>query len=99
MMKILLLLEMCFFCHIEIKKVILKTEPIVEIPPEICDRMLFFTQTLNQVARVFGVTLNRTVNVGINGSKLGDRKYFLFSNNQINDIGTYLVGFYILKDI
>lgn len=28
------------FCHIKIKKAVMKTEPIVEIPPEIYDHML-----------------------------------------------------------
>ena len=85
------------FCHIKIKKAVLKTEPIVEIPPEIYDRMLFTCQTFNQVLNSIGSVYPYAINVGVN--KLEDNKYVLFCKNDIYETGTYLVGFYILKDI
>lgn len=41
------------FCHIKITKKVLKTEPIVEIPPAIYARMLFTTQRLNMVQKFY----------------------------------------------
>ena len=85
------------FCHIEIKKAILKNEPIVELPPAIYSRMLFksqyFTLTLTDIntSNILGIT------VGVN--KLDDKKYFLFCSQDINIVGSYIVGYYILKDI
>lgn len=85
------------FCHIKIKKAILENEPIVEIPPEIYARMLFFTQSLNKVSKGANIIAFSSVKVGVNNKN--DKKYFLFSNNPIYETGTFLVGYYILKNI
>lgn len=85
------------FCHIEIKEAVLKTEPIVEIPPEIYAHMLHTTQRLNKVQYVKNVLAFSTVDVGV--KILEDKKYALFTNADIYETGTYLVGFFILKDI
>ena len=84
------------FCHIKIKKAILKDKPFVEIPPEIYAHMLFTTQRFNQVQDTIGLNYVYTYDVGV---KTEDKKYFLFTNSDIYETGTYLVGFYILKDI
>ena len=86
------------FCHIEIKKAILKGEPIVEIPPEIFDHMLFRTQKFIKTNPGTGlVSTGPAVDVGV--KQLDDGKYVLFSQINIYETGLYLVGFYILKDI
>ena len=92
------------FCHIKIKKRVLKTEPIVEIPPKILARMLFTTQKLNKVQPYIKVenfsslsTVDVCVDVDLN--KPEDKKYFLYPINNIYETGSYLVGFFILKDI
>lgn len=99
MMKILLLLEMCFFVILRLKKAILEKEPIVEIPQAINDRMLFRTQRFGKVQNPVNLIAFSYVDVGVGVNKQEDKKYFLFSNNPIFETGTYLVGFYILKDI
>lgn len=86
------------FCHIEIKKAILKSEPIVEIPPEIYDHML--TTTLKLVNASSGTGFLYTgsaIDVGV--KKTEDGKYVLFCQVNIYETGNYLVGFLILKDI
>ena len=98
MMKILLLLEMCFFCHIKIKKAILKTEPIVEIPPEIYNRMLFRTQKFIKAIDTTGALFTGSaIDVGV--KELEDGKYVLFAQVSIYETGTFIVGYFILKDI
>ena len=86
------------FCHIKIKKAILKTEPIVEIPPEIYARMLHNGQKFNKEGRDLDVIYNgNSIDVGV--KQLEDKKYVLFAQSNIYETGLYLVGFYILKDI
>lgn len=87
---------MCFFCHIKIKKVIPKFEYIIEIPPEIYDRMLFTTQKFNKVNYALNVTASSTVDIGV---MVDNNKHFLFSNIDVTGINGYLVAFFILKDI
>ena len=85
------------FCHIKIRKTIVKTEPIVDIPPEIYDHMLFHTQKFIRVSAGTGFLFTgNAVDVGV---KTKDGKYFLYAQVDIYETGTYLVGFYILKDI
>lgn len=85
-------------CHIEIKEAILKTKPIVEIPPEIFDHMLITTQKFIKATYGIGFLFNGSVlDVGVN--KTEDGKYFLYAQVDIFETGTYLVGYYILKDI
>lgn len=98
MMKILLLLEIYFFCHIKIKKTVKAGDNIVEIPPAIFDRLLYksnhieaYTTSLDTIGRHF-------IEVGITKSA-SDEKYYLISNSPVTLIGAYLVGYYILKGI
>lgn len=86
------------FCHIKISKRILKSEPIVYIPPEIYDHMLFRTQKFVKASDGTGfLVTGSAIDVGVNETE--DGKYFLFGQVNIYETGTYLVGFYILKDI
>lgn len=68
------------FCHIRIKKAILKTEPIVEIPPEIVDHMLFHTQKFIKTGYGTGyLSTGPAVDVGV--KELEDGKYvFILSS-------------------
>lgn len=86
------------FCHIKIKKAILNSEPIVEIPKEIYDRMLFFTQKFTRVERVNNMIFNTSI-IDVGLKQLEDKKYVLFAKDPIFETNTYLVSFYILKDI
>ena len=86
------------FCHIKIKKAVMKTEPIVEIPPEIYDHMLITTQKFVRAATGTGfLSTGPAIDVGLKQTE--DGKYVLFAQVSIYETGAYLVGFYILKDI
>ena len=86
------------FCHIYIKKKILKYDPIVEIPTEIYARMLFSTQKFNCESYALNVIFNTNI-IDVGVTKLKDKKYYLFAGVDIKDIQTYLTGYFILKDI
>lgn len=98
MMKTLLLLGMYFFCHIKIEKAVFSNQPIVEIPQEIYDRMLFFTQKFTRVERIDNIIFNTSI-IDVGLKQLEDKKYVLFAKDPIFETNTYLVSFYILKDI
>lgn len=83
-------------CHIKIKGKINKSEPIVEIPPEIYDRMLVRSNRLSKLVPDPNSTSISDVVVGV---RQYDNKCFLYSKNDIIGTGMYIVGFYILKDI
>ena len=85
------------FCHINIKKAIVPPDTILEIPPEIFNRMLFYTQTFSEVQHVLNTMAFRSVEVGV--KKLEGEKYALFSTSPIYETGTYLLGYYILIDV
>lgn len=77
-MKILLLLENLLLCHIKIREAILKTEPIVEIPPEIFDHMLITTQKFIRAG--YGTDLLFTgsaVDVGVKKQRTENTFYIL----------------------
>lgn len=63
-------------CHIEIRKPILKNEPIVEIPPAIYDHMLFHNQKFYKVFK--GLDKSQAYDTTISVTKLKDKK-ILFS--------------------
>lgn len=91
------IIENVLFCHIKIKEKILAYQPIVEIPPAIYDRMLFYTQRFSQVLPIMNSDKYDDVIIGV-GVQDG-KKYFLFCPDNISLIGSYLVCYYILKDI
>lgn len=86
------------FCHIKIEEAVLANQPIVEIPQEIYDRMLFFTQKFTRVERIDNMIFNTSI-IDVGLKQLEDKKYVLFAKNPIFETNTYLVSFYILKDI
>lgn len=83
-------------CHIKIKDRIYKSEPIVEIPPEIYDRMLVRSNRLSKLVPDPNNISISDVDVGV---RQYDNKCYLYSRNDIVGTGMYIVGFYILKDI
>lgn len=85
------------FCHIEIRTPILKNKPILEIPQAIYDHMLFNNQTFYQVFK--GIDQRQTYQMTVSVTKLEGKKYFLVSDADATVVGSYLVGYYILKDI
>lgn len=87
---------MCFFVILKLKKQYIN-EPIVEIPPEIYDRMLFNTQKFVRVLRGLNLMFTGSaIDVSVNKD---EQKYFLYSNVNIYETETYLTGFFILKDV
>lgn len=97
MMKTLLLLGMYFFCHIKIRKAVLNNEPLVEIPPEIYVRMLFSSQILNQVFPEPENYLSNAMKFIV--KTVDGKKYLTCANDDLTVINSYVVGYYILKDI
>lgn len=66
------------FCHIKIKKAVLKTEPIVEIPPEIYDHMLFNTQKFVKAQRGTGfLSTGSAIDVGVKKQRTENSFYLL----------------------
>lgn len=82
------------FCHI---KEVLQKEPIIEIPPEIYARMLFHTQSFNQVFANNGSDLFHGLYIYV--ITRDGKKYFSSASDDLTRLGSYIVGFYILKDI
>lgn len=91
------IIENVLFCHIKIKEEILANQPIVEIPPAIYARMVFYTQRFSQSVPI--INSDRYDNVLVGVGTQDSKKYFLFCNDNITLIGSYLIGYYILKDI
>lgn len=98
MTKILLLLAICFFCHIKMGKDFEASEGIIEVPPAIVQRLLHYTSQMERVASNFNTSLSYTGAVGIKYD-IPTKKYFLFSPSATTKDYSYLIGFYLLKDI
>ena len=95
-MKILLLLEMCFFCHIELTRYIASNENVIEVPPAIYEHLMFYDNNMYVVGGgTYGLAGDvRTTMLNDNG------KYYLRSIDAFSAPAyKYLIGFYILKDI
>lgn len=98
MTKTLLLLEICFFCHIRIKQDIISGSNIIEIPPAIAKRMIYLTNLMLRVSVASGVRSTTQASVGV--KLTDDKRYFFISSSSITSSTTdYLVGFYLLADI
>lgn len=98
MMKILLLLEIYFFCHIKMAKDFEASAPIVEVPPAIVSRLLYNTCQMMRVSSNINTSLSYMGAVGIKYDT-NTRKYFIFSPTATTKDYSYLVGLYLLKDI
>lgn len=84
-------------CHIWIDTPKKAGEPIVEIPPAIYNRMIYFSSMLIGTKKIEGYDAVFKPDVGINTSK--DGKHYLFSFSPYGTINFYLVGYFMLQDI
>lgn len=99
MTKISQLLEIYFFCHAQIKKAIKAGDNIVEIPPAIVDRLLYYSNLLIICSADFNGRATTNTAAGIRRES-DDKPYFLFCATDINPVSQrYIIGFYLLKDI
>ena len=96
MMKILQLLGMYFFCHINIVKPIPSNNKIIEIPPAIADRLLYSSSNAITTSKVPNLPRSRTFTLFV--IKEGSNYYFA-SSEDISSYANYIVSYYILKDI
>lgn len=62
------------FCHIKLKEAVLMSEPIVEIPPAIYERMLYKTNKFLQARTYNNSTSSYVLDIGV--GKKDDKKYF-----------------------
>lgn len=85
------------FCHIKIDKDFEAGAPIIEVPPAIVKRLLHYTCQMMRVVSSYNTSLSYTGAIGIRYD-VSTEKYFLFSPIATEDC-TYLIGFYLLKDI
>jgi len=97
MMKILPLLEIYFFCHIRITKDILSGNGIVEIPPKIFDRLVYSTNLMIRVTSRLGTAAVANASIGI--KEISGIHYFYSGSDIDSSSYSYLIGFYLLKDI
>ena len=86
------------FCHIKMGKDFEASAPIVEVPPAIVQRLLHDTCQMMRVASSYNTSLSYMGSVGIRYD-IPTKKYFLYSPVATTKDYTYLVGFYLLKDI
>ena len=98
MMKTLLLLGMYFFCHIRVTKNIAKHDNIVEIPPEIYKRMLYITNIFISSGKLDKVSATYFIKVSVLKDIYSEKRY-MYVASDVNGIGDYLIGYYILENI
>ena len=98
MMIIFTVIGNVLFCHIIANKEIVQYENIVEIPPEIYKRMLNKSNIFIISGVVDEVSASDYVMVGVT-KNLDNKKYYIYTANAVNSIGSYLIGYYMLKDI
>lgn len=72
--------------------------PIIEVPPAIAQRLLYDSCQMMRVVSSYNTSLSYMGAVGIRYD-IPTKKYFLFSPSDTGKDYTYLVGFYLLKDI
>lgn len=88
---------MYFFCHILVTHPIDKDQPIIEVPPAIFDRIIYYSATFNQVPSSLGTSKVYDVTMYVKTAE--DGKHYFYSIGNITLVDYYLVGYYILKDI
>lgn len=69
-------IENVLFCHIKVKEEILSYQPIVEIPPAIYARMLFYTQRFSQSLSIINSDVYDYVSIGV-GTQDGKKILFI----------------------
>ena len=84
-------------CHIKINKNVVAGKEIIEVPPEIYNRLLYYSN----VARVLRDKINTTRSFSFAiGVKVIDNKYYLISSGNVDsDNYEYISCIYSLKDI
>lgn len=101
MMKILLLLAIFYFYTLNLLRNLIKNDNIIEIPQAIYDRMCNKSCQTRISGTKDGNTNYSWIDTGIRKS-FSDGKYYFFcsDNNTLNAfIGSYLLSWYVLKDI
>lgn len=89
---------MYFFCHILVTHPINnKNQPIIEVPPAIFDRIIYYSATFNQVPSYLGRAKVYDVTMYVKTAE--DGKHYFYSIDDITLVNYYLVGYCILKDI
>ena len=86
------------FCHIKMGKDFEASEPIIEVPSAIVQRLLYDTCQMMRVASSYNTSLSYIGAAGIKYD-ISTKKYFLYSQTATTKDYTYMVGFYLLKDI
>lgn len=97
MMKILLLLGICFFCHIRITEDVEAGKSFVEIPFEIAKRLVYYTNSMTSTLNKTGTRTSVVFPIGV---IVSSGRYYLSASSKIDaSVITYVTGFYLLKDI
>ena len=86
------------FFHIKVTKEIKQYDNIIEIPPEIYKRMVNKGTLLMCVPELDELSTSYWVNAGVS-KNLPNGKCYIYVGGDINSIGNYLIGYYILRDI
>ena len=86
------------FCHILVEKTLYVDRYIIEIPPEIYKRLLYKSCVFTCLGTIDDEIVTQFVNVGVSVNP-NSRKYYLYTGSVVSDVGNYLIGYYILKDI
>ena len=85
------------FCHISTDKDVPADSNIIEIPPAIASRLIYYSNLMFRLTSKINNKGASNVAVGV---KVTDNRYFLVTSSSIIASSTnYLVGFYLLKDI
>ena len=85
------------FCHIMVTDYVHAQNSLIEVPPDIYKRMLNKSNYLIDVT-VFDNTSNTSM-ISVGTSKEKDGKCYIYVRDNLDAIGTCLIGYYILKDI
>ena len=83
--------------HAKIIKDISKDEEFVEIPPEIFNRMDYYTYVAISVLDRINVRTASTVIIGV--KDIDGRKYFYTSKALLKDTTSSVIALFMLKDI
>lgn len=84
------------FCHIKLISTVEAFQDIIEVPPAIYERLMFYD---NQMYVVGGSTSALAGNISTT-ILYNNGKYYLRARNGFNvPVYKYLIGFYFLKDI
>lgn len=86
------------FCHIKIKQDVPANSNIIEIPPEIVKRLLYYSNSFISVLSTFNSVSASPFSIGIKQSR--DNKYFFITTSALfRNTTSYIIGTYFLSDI